>query len=507
MRAARALVVDQLAHQQFAQTAALEVGAHDDAELGIDVVRVGHGAHHAQRLLLAGGVRRIGADRHKRHLALVVDLGQARQLAAFDAAPAVEHAHADVFVVQVLQELEVLRFVLGADRPQHQVMAVPWHGLHQIGRIRPDREVVGAGRRVGAQLDTRVECQRTLVVDDQRVDVELGDLRHIGQQLRYRHQHAVQGVEVHRRCIAPAVQQPGHPSALDQRAGQREVERRQRHRAVGQQFDRRAALAEQDHRPEHPVDRCADDQLLRVRAVHHGLHREALDTRSRQRLADPRQHRLGRQLHRLRAVEVEHHTADVGLVRDVFRQDLQRHRETHRLCATGRGRALRLDRACRHGVDPVGGEHGFRLRLGHHRAAAGQHLLHQGARSGGIGTEPGVCHRRRLHQLRLVAPVRHTEGKGPHRLLRRLVTRDAGVLEHLARLRHGGLAEPAADQARWRPGCEREQCARDLGAGDDCCRCVDEQHRARGGVVVQRLQGLHITLHRCVADDVHRVAV
>jgi hypothetical protein len=54
-----------------------------------------------------------------------------------------------------------------------------------------------------------------------------------------------------RRGSRPAA---GHPGALDQRARQRGVQRRQRHGAVGHHLHRRAALAEQDHGAKHRVD-------------------------------------------------------------------------------------------------------------------------------------------------------------------------------------------------------------------------------------------------------------
>ena len=51
---------DQLAHQPLAEPAALEVGAHDDAELGLDVVRVGERARDAQRFLRRRAAARNG---------------------------------------------------------------------------------------------------------------------------------------------------------------------------------------------------------------------------------------------------------------------------------------------------------------------------------------------------------------------------------------------------------------------------------------------------------------
>ena len=53
---------------------------------------------------------------------------------------------------------------------------------------------------------------------------------------------------------------------------------------------------------------------------------------------------------------------------------------------------------------------------------------------------------------------------------------------------------------------QRGQRLRDLGTGHDRGRGVYQQHGAGSGVAKQDLHGVDITLHRRVADDVHRVA-
>ena len=57
--------------------------------------------------------------------------------------------------------------------------------------------------------------------------------------------------------------------------------------------NRRAALAKQNDRPKNAVNRAAHNQLLRVLAFDHGLHRKTLKTRRRVLAQHPRQHHLG----------------------------------------------------------------------------------------------------------------------------------------------------------------------------------------------------------------------
>ena len=70
------------------------------------------------------------------------------------------------------------------------------------------------------------------------------------------------GIEVGRRPVAIALQQPIDPGARHQLAGEMQVERRQRQRPVVDHLDRGAAVAEQQHRAELPVGGDPDDQLV-----------------------------------------------------------------------------------------------------------------------------------------------------------------------------------------------------------------------------------------------------
>ena len=67
----------------------------------------------------------------------------------------------------------------------------------------------------------------------------------------------------------------------------------------------------------------ADDQLVGARLAHHGLHGEALDARLRLGAPDLVQHLARRRLDLGHALQLQAHAADVGFVRDVFRNDLQ----------------------------------------------------------------------------------------------------------------------------------------------------------------------------------------
>jgi hypothetical protein len=80
------------------------------------------------------------------------------------------------------------------------------------------------------------------------------------------------------------------------------------------------------------------------RVVGHRLHREALDARVGPRRAHVLEHGPGRVAHLLGIGESEHDPADVRLVRDVGREDLQRDRT-----AEGCGRMRRLVGAPRDG--------------------------------------------------------------------------------------------------------------------------------------------------------------
>ena len=182
-------------------------------ELGLDVVRVGHGAHDAQRL--AATRRRSGASGDERHLARVVDLRQARQLAARQLAARAEEAQPHVLGLRAASTKARCcgsssgRIGRSSERLARATAPSP-----------PVRPGTGGSRSVRrprwrSRL-TRTRASSAITPSwsaQQRVDVELGELGQVGQHLRHRDQHVADGVEVGRRMVAIAGQQLGDARA------------------------------------------------------------------------------------------------------------------------------------------------------------------------------------------------------------------------------------------------------------------------------------------------------
>ena len=87
----------------------------------------------------------------------------------------------------------------------------------------------------------RVERDRPVLVDHERVDVELLNPRQFARHRRDLEQHVLHRLLIRRRHVPERLQQPRRPRAADQIGNQERVERRQRHRPVAHDFDRRAA--------------------------------------------------------------------------------------------------------------------------------------------------------------------------------------------------------------------------------------------------------------------------
>ena len=124
--------------------------------------------------------------------------------------------------------------------------------------------------------DARIERQQPLRRRQQRVDVDLLDPRLLDHQLAEAHQQLFQRREVHRLAAAHALQRREDLGLLHHAPGQRGVQRRQRQRAVLEDFDQLAAGAEQQHRAELRVEAAAEDQLVAVE-LDHRLHGDALE--------------------------------------------------------------------------------------------------------------------------------------------------------------------------------------------------------------------------------------
>jgi hypothetical protein len=344
------------------------------------------------------------------------------------------------------------------------------------------------------------------VVGEERIDVEFGELGQIGKHLREGDQDVADRIEPRRGMVAEAGEQPGDPGARHQLAGEHAIERRQRDRAVGDDLDRRAAVAEQQHRPEQGVDAGADDQLLGEWSAHHLLDGEAGQPRLRARGANPRQHLLGGEANVALVAKVEGNASDIRLVTDVGREDLQHDRMAklrRRACSVS-GRRPALSR--RDNGDAVRAQQLLGLELVEHVAAVGEGALDRGACDHELRRSV-LARRGRLEQQRLVAPVGGQHREGTNGFFGRRVVGCAGLDEDAACVRDGTVAEPARHHAagggahQWRAG------ARDLVAAHDRRRRVQEQDGPGLAIGKQALQRLGIADDGGVADDVDRIAV
>ena len=315
--------------------------------------------------------------------------------------------------------------------------------------------------------------------------------------------------------VAIAGKQLGDARLVHQVARQLHVERRQGDGGVGDHLDRGAAGAEQDDRAEQRVLADADDQLMGAGPRDHRLNREALDRGVGRLGGDAVEDALGGVGRRLRRADAEHHAADVGLVADVTRQQLHRHR---------RVAGEQVGRDCLGLLDVVGdqrfhhrhaesGERRLGLRLGQRRAAVGDHVGEELARRGNVGRHLRR-RRRRLHQLALGGAVAGEVGEGADGFRRRLVGGHARLAQDGARRGGVVLAEPAGQdrlEARRMLGVDiahgvGHRLSR-AGRRGQCRRAGHDQQGVDIVVVEDALDGGAITLRPGVADDVDRVCL
>ena len=137
-----------------------------------------------------------------------------------------------------------------------------------------------AGRGLGdvgrVEDDPRVEGDDPLGRGEQRVDVDLGDPRLLGDELAEADEERGEHVDVDRPPAADAAERLRDRRLLDQAPRERRVERRQGQRPVAEHLDELAAHPEQEDRAELRIRAAADDQLV-AGPVDHRLDRDALE--------------------------------------------------------------------------------------------------------------------------------------------------------------------------------------------------------------------------------------
>jgi hypothetical protein len=239
--------------------------------------------------------------------------------------------------------------------------------------------------------------------------------------------------------------------------------------------------------------------------AHHLLDGEAGEPRLRHPLADMDEHLASRVLHRLGRVEVEADAADIRLVRDVGRENLERDRRADLLRRPPRPGGIRGGPG-EHRRDAIGDEHRLRLRLGEHAPLLRQHGLDHCPRRLAVGRRQVGLGRRRLEQEVLVAAVGDELHEGAHRLVRRLVGRDAVLGEETAGFERRRLAEPAGEggHAVARPEVLDHGLGRVEAVGD-CRRAVHDEDRVGVAVEEHGAERLAVALAGSVADEVDRV--
>ena len=280
------------------------------------------------------------------------------------------------------------------------------------------------------------------LVHQQGVDVHFRQPGQLADHFRQAQQHVLQRIHVDRRAVAERAQQGRDAGAPDQVARQIVVERRQGHRAIPEGFDIDAAGAEHDHRPQHRVGGHAQQHLARVRAGRHGLDDNAVQRGIGAQALHVGQHLAEGGAHRLAARQSQAHAVDVGLVGDVRRVDLHRHREAHLLRHQHRLHGIARDQGLRD-RDVEGRQQRLRFHLVQQVAAMRQGALDDQARA--FDVRRGLLRQRprRLHQLALVFVKGGEEGKHLDRRFRRGEVGNSGLLEQAPALVHLGLAHPA----------------------------------------------------------------
>ena len=493
-------------HHDRPDPAPLPSIADHQRELAGLVVRLGEIARHRQLLDFAPFDF---AHHDKGQFAVVVELGEADQQLLRELLDARHVAVVAAFLRQPAHE-GLLHFgIFRPHRPDGDDGAVVQLGaVDAVARVRHHRHVRVASRALGlAHHDPCIERNHAVLVGDQRVDVHFVQLGQLADHFRDAQQHLGQCHHVDRRHVLERAEDFRHPGARNHLPHQVVVQRRQRQAGVVQHLDGDAAHAEGHHRPERFVVGHADHQLAAVARAGHRLDQDAVDDGIRPVQPRTLQDGIEHGPHGRFGAQVQLHAADVGLVDDVQRVDLQYHRIAECLgMSDGLVGVVRQPRLVDRNVER--GQHGLRLLLGQHGAAFGQRFLNDPARPVRVGRHlRHVFERpRRLHQQLLVAVeggqgAEHLDGE-----LRRMEVHDAVLHEQGAAFRHLGIAEPAQEQ---RLVDFFLQSDHQLGGGKVIgtdLRCQDGQHAVDAGVVQTGLDRRAVAGRAGVTDDVDRIA-
>ena len=310
------------------------------ANSALHVVGIADQPHRPPRMSAAGRV-----DGHQRHLAVVVDLRQPRGQPRRGSADMARRS-AGAGPRRACAGPSPPGPAASSGRIGRMSQASPSLRVILVAPTRPGRAGSPAGRgsrRAGdAHHHPGVQRDHPLGVGQQRVDVQLGHLRQVDGEVREPDQHVLD-----RRPCPP-------PARRDSRASSRATRVRSIMSRASTGFSggrpsarsaststADAALAEQHHRPERrrrrsrrrsaPARPAARPSAATVKPSMRGLGRVHLRPGPAWPWRPPATSAS--------AAQIEAHAADVGLVGDVRRQDLQRarHRRSRRATCAGLG--------------------------------------------------------------------------------------------------------------------------------------------------------------------------
>ena len=226
--------------------------------------------------------------------------------------------------------------------------------------------------RLEIDHDAHVRGGRVLRGGEDRVEVELGNLREVADELRDLHDDIGERLAVRGLPAAHAAQHLGRLDAVEH--GQRVVAGRGRKPEghVFQHLDEHPAEAERHELAERAVGDRADDDL--GAALEHLLDLHAFDLGVGLVLLGAGENGVVGLRDLLGRLEAHEHAAGLGLMQNVGGDDLQHHREAH---AGGelRGRLGRVRDAFLRDRNAVGVADELSLRRRQRQAALGFHLI------------------------------------------------------------------------------------------------------------------------------------
>ncbi len=428
-----------------------------------------------------------------------------------------EVTHVDAALGQRLVEFHQHRLVFRPDGPDDSLLAVfqgpPGCILTRIRAHSQPRKRLG--RHVGAvDYHARIECdQRRAAIRprlhrQQGIDVKLLDPGLLHNQLTEIDQDLLQRGHVH--CLAPAYpfQCPADHCLFHHASRQRGVEGRQSQRTVFEDLHQRPTGAEEQHRSKLRVHARTDDQFIRAFQLDHRLHGNALEMLGPYPLTHRPFDRPIRVTHIVCVLQVEAHTADVGLVCDCFRIDLQ-HDGVAELVGPGHGVRLTGRNFRRHDGDIVQRQQLLGFGLSHDRTAGCAHGIHQLRCVGAIlaaGLHIGAQHRRFVEAAQVVAVTPHVveHARGGVRVVE---GGDCALIEDRLSLFYVRPAHPTGQHRLTRRlGKRHERLGRARGIRHGLGREDDEQPIAVG-VAGRNFERLRVSLRAGVAQHIHRIVV